>query len=233
MRKITKLRSYLKLFGKKLLGYRKRWNYTNGRIRHEQNIIFIHIPKTAGNSITAALAKADPVCNKNRKRSPKIAKHAKAFEIRCLLGEKIWNKYFTFSFVRNPWDLMVSSFNWWRQKGKQRLERFARAADKIESMDFEQFMHSRYGRFMINERYGNYHDWLTEQGNLIVDYIGKVEDIDQDWKKICQINNLDYIEMPHKNKSKRSSYRNYYNSETRQIVRERFKWGIERFNYSF
>ncbi|HMA63194.1 MAG TPA: sulfotransferase family 2 domain-containing protein [bacterium] len=233
MRKTTRLVAHLKLFGKSLLGYKKRCNYRNGRIRHEQNIIFVHIPKTAGNSITRALSEADPIDNEKRKHSPKIAKHAKAFEIKYLLGKKIWNSYFTFSFVRNPWDLMVSSYNWWKQKGAKRVKRYRKVARKIENMEFNDFMRSKYGRYMINERYGNYYDWLSENGEIIVDFIGKVESIDKDWQKICEINNLEHIEMPHINKSKRTDYRKYYNSETREIVGRRFHKSIEKFDYSF
>ena len=233
MKKIIKLRSYVKLYGKKLLGYHKRWNYSNDRINHEQKMIFVHIPKTAGNSITAALNKTNQIEREERQLSPKIAKHAKAFEIKSLLGKNLWNDYFTFSFVRNPWDLMVSSYNWWRQKAEQRTKRFKKDARKISRMDFGQFIHSKYGRYMINERYGNYYDWLCEHGQIIVDYIGKVENIDQDWDKICRKNDLEYIKMPHINKSVRTSYRDYYNTKTQKIVTDRFKWGIEKFGYSF
>lgn len=233
MRKTTRLVAHLKLFGKRLLGYKKRWNYKTGRIHHEQKMIFVHIPKTAGNSITRALKQADPVDNEKRKRSPKIAKHAKAFEIKYLLGEEIWNNYFSFSFVRNPWDLMVSSYNWWKQKGAQRVKRYGKVARKIENMDFAKFMHSKYGRYMINERYGNFYDWLSENDKIIVDFIGKVESIDEDWEKICKLNNLKHIEMPHINKSKRTDYRKYYDAETREIVARRFRKGIEKFDYSF
>jgi len=233
MRKISKIAAKLKLFGKKLLGFRRRWNYSNGRIRHEQKIIFVHIPKTAGNSITKALSEVDNVPNKKRKKSPKIAKHAKAFEVRYLLGEDIWEDYFTFSFVRNPWDLMVSSYKWWRQKAANRVKRYANVARKIQSMDFQEFVNSKYGKYMINERYGNFFDWLSNGEEIMVDFVGKVENINEDWAKICEINNLDHIEMPHENKTDRVSYRDYYNDETRQMVAKRFQKSIKYFDYSF
>jgi hypothetical protein len=30
----------------------------------------------------------------------------------------LWRQHFAFTFVRNPWDLMGSSYCWWLRKGK-------------------------------------------------------------------------------------------------------------------
>lgn len=229
MRTITKKLAKLKLAGKKILGYKNRDSYSNARIHHEIKLVFVHIPKTAGNSITSALKQLNP---EPRQKSPKIAKHAKAFEVKYLLGKDKWEDYFTFSFVRNPWDLMVSSYNWWQQKAKT-LSGHKDQAKKINKMSFADFMNSRYGKYMINERYGNFFDWLTENNKIIVDYIGKVETINEDWEKICQLNNLEHIEMPHINKSERKNYRSYYDDNTKEIVAKRFQKSINKFNYSF
>lgn len=229
MRTITKNLARLKLFGKKILGYKRRWNYANARIHHEKKIIFIHIPKTAGNSITSALRKIN---SEPRKKSPKIAKHAKAFEVKYLLGNEIWEKYFTFSFVRNPWDLMVSSYNWWQQKAPT-LSGHRKNAKKISKMDFHQFIKSKYGSHMINERYGNYFDWLGENGKIIVDFIGKFESINKNWEKICEFNRFEKIKIPHINKTNRKKYQMYYNSESKNIIANRFKKSIDKFGYKF
>ena len=230
MKEINKKLAYLKLYGKGLLGYRKRKIHANPRIHHELNMIFVHIPKTAGSSITNALKKLNK--SNEREKSPKIGKHAKAFEIKYLLGCDIWQNYFSFAFIRNPWDLMVSSYNWWRQKA-QTLPAHKRISDKILKMSFEDFISSKYGSYMINERYGNYFDWISEDGKIIVDYIGKVEFIKEDWKKICEINDLKQISIPHINKSKRKDYKKYYNPKTRKIIYNRFRKSIKKFNYEF
>jgi Sulfotransferase family len=72
---------------------------------------FIHIPKCAGSSIHRALG------NLHAQRSlpvgkPRYHKHAKATKVREVLGPA-WDECFKFAFIRNPWDLMVSSYHWW------------------------------------------------------------------------------------------------------------------------
>lgn len=230
MYKFNKNLADLKLLSKKLIGYKKREIHENPRIHHELKTIFVHIPKAAGSSITKALRQLNK--ERNRKKSPKIAKHAKAFEIKYLLGEDVWEEYFKFAFVRNPWDLMVSSYKWWRQKA-QILPGHKKTSDKIRKMSFEEFIKSKYGSYMINERYGNFFDWLTDDNKIIVDYVGKVETINQDWQKICEINNFRKIKIPHVNKSQRDNYQKYYNRDTKKIIEKRFIKSIRKFNYYF
>jgi hypothetical protein len=69
-------------------------------IVHEKRLIFIHIQKTGGDSICTAVG------------TPTIypEKHFCAHELRELYGTDVWQSYFKFAFVRNPWDRLVS---WW------------------------------------------------------------------------------------------------------------------------
>jgi len=62
--------------------------------------IFVHVQKTGGNSVRTALGADifDPY------------KHFFARELRDIHGEAIWESCFKFTFVRNPWDRLVS---WW------------------------------------------------------------------------------------------------------------------------
>ncbi|MBD3226349.1 MAG: hypothetical protein GF313_16590, partial [Caldithrix sp.] len=190
---------HLRLRAKKIIGVHRRNHYPNGRIVHDYKCIFIHIPKTAGNSVTRALA---ALPQKQSNLSPKIGKHAKAYEVKYLLGEAIWNEYFTFAFVRNPWDLMVSSYHWWLQKAGRLSTRYQRHARRIQKMDgFNAFIQSHYGQKMINERHGDIFDWISEDGNIIVDFVGKVETLQQDWKKICRQIGVEAADIGHINKT--------------------------------
>jgi hypothetical protein len=70
-------------------------------------------------------------------------------------------------------------------------------------------------------------------GNCIVDFIGKLENLDQDFKKICNKIGIE-AELPHKNKSKRKrDYRKYYTEETKKLVEKAFREDIELFYYEF
>lgn len=118
----------------------------NGR---EQQIISIHIPKTAGTSIAKGLTdnsfvriplvKTYSVRNIQRRLQRKLkgidkfGKHAKALDVRAAVGDKTWEECFTFVFVRNPWDLMVSSYNWWLQKAGK-WEKLSKTIEEIRSL---------------------------------------------------------------------------------------------------
>ncbi len=165
--------------------------------------------------------------------SPKIGKHAKAFEVKFLLGEDLWEDYFSFAFVRNPFDLMVSSYHWWLQKAPH-LKHHQANAKKVAAMgDFDRFMCSRFGRHMINERYGTLYDWLAEGERCIVDYVGKMETLQADFQEICRLNHLPEVSLPHENRTQRTHYQSYYTPATRQIVENRFAKTLDRYDYAF
>lgn len=211
----------------------------NERISCQENFMFIHIPKTGGTSINKALEKHAIAAQKKYYRTQFI-KHAKAKDIKKILGDKVYAKYFSFAFVRNPWDLMVSSYHWWRQKAEavNRVSGLYRGfgepdINKIKSMSFDDFITSKYGRGYINEHKGEIFDWISEDGEIIIDYVGKLETLQEDWQYICSKTGLPFINLSHSNYTKREHYRTYYSEHTRELVAARFRRTIEQFEYEF
>jgi len=70
-------------------------------IDHKHKCIFIHIPRCGGTSIEIAM------CGKNWFNVERSTKHLIASTAKKIY-KPYWNDYFKFSFVRNPWDRMVS-----------------------------------------------------------------------------------------------------------------------------
>ena len=64
------------------------------------------------------------------------------------------------------------------------------------------------------------------------DFIGKVETYQQDWDSIRDRLDCD-IDLPHLNKSERTHYSNYYNTETKDAVYKIFNDDIKTFGYEF
>lgn len=208
---------------------------TNRRISHSYKFIYIHIPKTAGTSIVNAI-EALPTRPNPALLVPveyKYAKHHKARDMKRLLGDKAWSDYFSFAFIRNPWDLMVSSYNWWLQAGWQ-YSWLKNDCVRIEQMgNFTTFINSLYGQRMINQFQGNLSDWVTEDGRVIVSYVARFERLQEDWAEICSRLNVPHQPLPHLNPTKRKPYADYYTPATRRLVADRFKWAIEQYGYEF
>ena len=194
--------------------------------------VFIHIPKCAGTSIHVALKTIH-----DRLSLPlderKYHKHSKAADVRKVLGKE-WDNSFRFSFVRNPWDLMVSCYHWWLKVAPQFPALTEQAAYVKKLPDFSAFMHSPYGSEMINEQRGrDLLDWISVDGKIIVDLVGRYETLDEDWQRVCQALKVEPVPLTRENRVERDNYRSFYNDETRQIIAERFARTIEHSGYEF
>ena len=82
-------------------------------ISHTHKFIFIHIPKTGGTSIESVLGDRGISLQGPKNFNSVYHKHIAAPRLRILLGTE-YNKYFRFSIVRNPWDWLVSLYEYCR-----------------------------------------------------------------------------------------------------------------------
>jgi len=190
--------------------------------------IFVHIQKTGGDSVRGAL------------RLPTFpeGKHYGAREYIKIVGEDTWRRSYTFSFVRNPWDRLVS---WWYMMKRLKngrmntLNPFARYIIENAST-FEDFLCC--DKTIVDEIgtkciWRNQMDYLVdEDGRVLVDYIGRYERLKECFGHVCQVLGRD-VELPHKNKTKHDHYSAYYTRSLADMVGERYAWDIENFGYAF
>jgi len=186
-------------------------------IKYFRDYSFIHINKTGGTSIERALGM--PVF------------HKPAVEYRRDIGLERWNRRFSFAIVRNPWDRTVSQFHYRRQINWDGL-----GEDPVTFKEWarEVFV-NRSDRYVDEDMlFLTQKDWISdEHGEVIVDYVGQFENLQQAWDDICDRLGRERSTLPHVKKSSRTDFRDYYDSETRKIVGDYFSADIELFGYTF
>jgi hypothetical protein len=204
-------------------------------LSRKHRFIFIHIYKTAGSSIKAALRPmaADPWqiwASRILRRLGSSAlsinplpAHTKAVDVVEYLGAEEFAKYFSFAIVRNPWDWQVSLYHYMRKEPRHFQHELALAFE-----NFEQYIEWRCSE---EPRYQT--DFVdSPDGHQLVNYIGKLETLDQDFAHICQRLGLQAY-LPRLNVSNTAPWQSFYNTRTRRLVHNAFLPDIERFGYRF
>lgn len=182
-------------------------------ISDEFKCIFVEVPKTGSTSIRHIIG---------HPRKP----HLNIWQIANEVSKEKFDAYFKFGFVRNPWDRAVSLYE--RKEGLQLKSK----------MSFEEFiMWMKFSSSTcihpVPHRYQL--DWFVNpHGEVIVDFIGKFEHLDDDWKKISLKLGVD-SQLPRigVNTAKTRHYTEYYNDKTKEIIKTRFAVDIEYFEYEF
>jgi hypothetical protein len=145
---------------------------------------------------------------------------------RIEIGEKQFNSYYKLGFVRNPWDRVVSLY--FRKEGLQ-------MRDLMTFDEFVEWIKYSSSTCIHPVPHTNQLDWLVDpHGNVLVDFIGKFEDLHNDWAIIADKLGLSK-ELPHKNKnlSREKHYTEYYSKKAKEIIERKFTIDIEYFGYKF
>jgi hypothetical protein len=176
--------------------------------------LFIHIPKTGGRSIQFAL--------KHHFDHKNIIKHSRAAEF-----EHIDHKnYFTFTFVRNPYDRIVSAHQYLiNGLGNGKDIEYGRTIPK----DFKKFVKNILrDSFRIHFRPIKW--WIDRS----VDFIGRYENLQTDFSLVCKIIGVESIILPRFGAwLPRAHYSSFYDQEAREIVTDIYKDDIEYYDYTY
>ena len=197
--------------------------------------IFIHIPKTAGTSIMREVQnttrhvasfhmwQGHDTALLRRERLGEIVGQRR--------GDVLWKEGFTFTFIRNPWDRLVSVYH--------ALPKLI--PDTIES--FDSWIHNglpvtNHARMLFrgddDRTFLDQDAWFCDlDGCEMVDFVGRFERVQPDWQTVCKKLGLDPCLLRHENQGNHKPYREYYTDETRKLVGERFDVFINRYGYQF
>jgi hypothetical protein len=137
---------------------------------------------------------------------------------------EVFDRYFKFAFVRNPWARLVSEYEFL-------LERPAHGRhSRVKKLDnFKQFIQMQIPRkdaYQINML-------SNRKGDLLMDFVGKLENLQNDWRTVCERIGVPYQALPRSNATEHRHFQDYYDSESRRLVARHWCREIELFEYSF
>lgn len=206
--------------------------------------IFIHVPKTGGISIDRYFRENYNLVD--------FTGHHSASEIKVKFPENFDN-YFKFAFVRNPWERLASAFFFLDQGGYSKIDAVIRekyllkyagnfsdfVLDLPNNLEFVKAptLPSELGvdglpfptAHFVEQAY-----WICDNDNkILVDFVGRFENLQSDFEKICKKLELQAIPLQKLNSSKHDYYRNHYNHETASIVERLYARDINLWGYNF
>ena len=204
-------------------------------ISDSYQFIFVHVRKAAGSSIRDTLeplsiVKPTDTWSKIKSRFLKTEKDYKKYAFRQhddinvakrLMPPELFEAYFKFAFVRNPWERLVSEYEFIRRRPDH--GRYS----KVIKMDFKSYIvyqSKRYDAHQINML-------ADKNGNLLMDFIGKFENLYEDWGRVTDKLGIENKQLTHRKKAGIKDYDSYYDDETRALVSDLWKRDIVAFGY--
>jgi hypothetical protein len=182
-------------------------------ISHKHKFVTIDIPKTGTTSVNNALQCIIEEHDFTVEMSQKASMRHGTYD-QCIKKFPSCKNYLAFAFVRNPWDRLVSYWFFKKYKAGNPIPKDAPLND-----------------FLLNIAEPDQYSYIKGFGNN--SFIGKFENLQQDFNTICDKIGIPKQELPHTNKTKHKHYTEYYDEETREIVAEKYAKDIEYFGYEF
>jgi hypothetical protein len=149
--------------------------------------------------------------------------------------------YFSFTFVRNPYDRIVSAYKYFRKlkEGHRWYKRNSIISDAANQMSFGEFVNHipDFMKLMKREK-GSFESGIHFQpfGYFIdqsIDLIGRFENIQQDYAAILSRLKLHSKPLPKTNSTNNQNYQQLYIEETKKLVYNIYQEDIEKYNYNF
>jgi hypothetical protein len=209
-------------------------------ISHSHRFIFVHIQKTAGQSMKRALA---PYCHQPPRtglrrllshlpvqESPAAVAfrpHTTARWARMKISPRVFDSYTAFTVVRNPFDRAVSNYHFLLQRPEHHSHRHVR------QMTFDEYLKFLESRRWMRDPTQRYRV-AGARGQLLCTPILRFESLQADFANLCRKLGLAAGDaLAHRNPSTHRPFREYYeNRATRAAVVDLFAADFEIFGYS-
>jgi sulfotransferase famil protein len=222
-------------------------------ISTKHRLIFIHIPKTAGISVSDALL-ANPALEMQSFEAIGMRPHhcqdastvhTTARHVRDFLSAEEYDKYRVFAVVRNPWSWLVSRYFHALRDARYEPEL---AENKIIPVRWlpreepvrwwgENLSCNEYLRAIAVARhpYNYQHEYIVDEaGRQIVSHILKMESLQEGLSALSRELRIPDIALRERlNVGADGNFTQYYDEETIELVRRNFDRDIRMFGYDF
>jgi len=216
--------------------------YEDKNLSNLHEVIFVHIAKAAGTSVWKNLGMTQFT------RGIFTIK-----QLEDIIPPEKFKSYCKFTVVRNPWDRMVSLFEY---RKKEKHDEYLYSNNnyefkdwlmnphvkglKDESMLFYPNFYKDYFPQMGMDWYKIHKHWLpqlnmisNESDEICVDAILKFESLENDWLQFSKHIGKKLKPLKKHNTTKKKDYREYYDSETIDYVSKLYHKDIMAFSYKF
>ena len=207
-------------------------------IFHSLKTIFVHIPKAGGTSVENLLwpnassrTESDlwmgfvrPFYNKYQTGG---LQHLLAKQIQYEIGNTIFSEYYKFAIVRNPWSKSVSQFVYMSMR--EDLRNFINMKPNTTFIEYLNLILKK-----DHVQWKSQVDFILDHnGEILIDDFYKLEEIKDNFSKLSEKTGANFSLLPHANKGKYYSFKDYYDKESIELVSEIYKNDINFFKYTY
>lgn len=202
-----------------------------------KRFLFVHVPKTGGNSIQSILRahSEDSIVAvarhqdgierfEVRNSSLSLGKHAMLSQYKAGLSAKVFGGLLKLATLRNPWERMVSLyFTPGRGVAEWSRPAFLALVDQAHTLR----------NYIVAGTSSNVPAGPTPHpsGDISldrsIDLLMRFESLEEDFRVACRRMGIRHRPLPHVNRSRRSHYSRYYDRELRRIVGAKFAEEVE------
>lgn len=212
----------------------------------KHNFLFVHIAKTGGTSVRDALRPLrwrEPwypvqfLCSRlsaasGHRLGIKFPRHARIVAAREMLPADLFAGLYKFAFVRNPWDLQVSSWHHIRRERPHLVTHVDNFGDFLRwKLD-----PARPWQYHVDTSIELQSDYLIGlRGEVLTDFIGRHENLHDDFAHVCRSIGIAMPELPHRRRAddRDADWRRYYDDALAEQVAQHFAPDIAMFGYRF
>ena len=193
----------------------------------QHQCIFVHITKCAGVSMLMGLF------------GNRGGGHMRISHYQLAFSRSEFENYFKFTFVRNPWDRLVSAYLFLKEGGHNKVDKAWMEQNIASYDDFNSFVAGWVNRSNVHtwKHFVPQYRFVCEPGHRTprVDFVGFFENLEEDFLSVQKRLGLD-SGLGHLNQTKgrkRRDYREYYTETTKEIVAHVYREDIQLFGYDF